>query len=66
MILGSFFFCQCTDDKAEKREEVLKRGKADFYTTDAMFDERFKLGYGMTDSQVGDHGIKVQVRTFSP
>lgn len=38
--------------QAEKRAEALKRGKEDFYTTDAKFDERFKLAYGLNDAKV--------------
>lgn len=30
----------------------MKRGKEDFYTTDAKFDERFKLAYGLNDAKV--------------
>lgn len=38
--------------QAEKRAEALKRGKEDFYTTDAKFDERFKLAYGLNEAKV--------------
>lgn len=34
----------------EKKQEARNRGKADFYTTDAKFDERFQLGYQMGTS----------------
>eukprot|EP00200_Dunaliella_tertiolecta_P001164 CAMPEP_0202363934 /NCGR_PEP_ID=MMETSP1126-20121109/15529_1 /ASSEMBLY_ACC=CAM_ASM_000457 /TAXON_ID=3047 /ORGANISM="Dunaliella tertiolecta, Strain CCMP1320" /LENGTH=741 /DNA_ID=CAMNT_0048958447 /DNA_START=240 /DNA_END=2465 /DNA_ORIENTATION=+ len=33
--------------EAAKLEEARKRGKADFYTMDPKFDERFQLGYQM-------------------
>jgi hypothetical protein len=38
--------------QAEKRDEARRRGKEDSYTTDAKFDERFKMGYGLTGSKV--------------
>lgn len=38
--------------QAAKHEEARKRGKADFYTTDPKFDERFQLGYQMKGEQV--------------
>ena len=43
----------CTS-QAEKKEEARKRGDANTYTTDAKFDERFKLGYGLIGNQVGE------------
>ena len=42
--------------QAEKKEEVRKRGDVNTYTTDAKFDERFKLGYGLIGTQVGGTG----------
>lgn len=38
--------------QAAKKEEARKRGKADFYTTDPKFDERFQLGYNMKGDAV--------------
>ena len=41
------------DNVAEKKDAALKRGgKEEFYTSDAKFDERFKLGYGLVGDQV--------------
>ena len=40
------------DNVAEKKDAALKRGKEEFYTSDAKFDERFKLGYGLVGEQV--------------
>lgn len=37
----------------QKRDEARRRGKSDFYTSDATFDERFQLGYGMAGDKVG-------------
>mmetsp|Transcript_2545 Transcript_2545/g.5675 ORF Transcript_2545/g.5675 Transcript_2545/m.5675 type:complete len:401 (-) Transcript_2545:444-1646(-) len=38
---------QHPDVEKQKREELRKRGNPDTYTTDAKFDERFQLGYGL-------------------
>ncbi|GAX73627.1 hypothetical protein CEUSTIGMA_g1078.t1 [Chlamydomonas eustigma] len=42
---------QHPDVVAEKKDEARRRGKEDLYTTDAKFDERFKMGYGLTGSK---------------
>jgi hypothetical protein len=36
----------------EKRKEQQRRGNPDTFTSDAAFDERFQLGYGLKESQV--------------
>ncbi|KAL6763527.1 hypothetical protein V8C86DRAFT_2491333 [Haematococcus lacustris] len=38
--------------EAAQKDEVCKRGKQEFFTTDPKFDERFQLGYNMKSSQV--------------
>jgi len=45
--------------QAAKKEETRKRGKAEFYTLDPKFDERFQLGYQMAGDQVGCGGWRV-------
>ncbi len=37
--------------QAEKRAEQRARGNPDTQTSDAKFDERFKLGYGLTGKE---------------
>eukprot|EP00955_Chlamydomonas_euryale_P100055 365255-Chlamydomonas_euryale.AAC.34 len=43
--------CMLPTEQAEKKEAAKRRGKADFYTTDAKFDEKFQLGYQMSDKK---------------
>lgn len=38
--------------QAAKLAEARARGKAEFQTTDAKFDERFQLGYNMAGEKV--------------
>ncbi|GFH12682.1 Cir_N domain-containing protein, partial [Haematococcus lacustris] len=37
--------------EAAQKDEVRKRGKQEFFTTDPKFDERFQLGYNMKSNQ---------------
>lgn len=39
--------CHATLPQKEQREAAKRRGNPDFYTSDAKFDERFALGYGI-------------------
>eukprot|EP00198_Chlamydomonas_reinhardtii_P001948 XP_001691284.1 predicted protein [Chlamydomonas reinhardtii] len=38
---------QHPENEKEQREAAKRRGNPDFYTSDAKFDERFALGYGI-------------------
>lgn len=38
--------------QAEKRDEMRRRGKEETLTSDAKFDERFKMGYGLGGDRV--------------
>ncbi|GIL51009.1 hypothetical protein Vafri_6971 [Volvox africanus] len=38
---------QHPENQKQQRDELKRRGNPDFYTSDAKFDERFALGYGL-------------------